>query len=141
MLYFIGFLISAVLLNVYTIICFFVKKFICSNVYTSVNAIFECLYIIFWLRKGPLMKYLRNWQLVGDGGIPQNAYRCVQGEGKSCLMCMYALTPSFFMFLVTFLSYSVLFYLQKFNFTFFFFDVFVRNSYFSPRRSISVVMK
>ena len=40
-------------------------------------------------------------------------YRCVQGRGISRPMCTYALTLSLFIFL----SYSVLFYLQKFNLT------------------------
>ena len=37
------------------------KKFIFSNVYVSINTIFECLYMFFWLRKGPSIKYLRKW--------------------------------------------------------------------------------
>ena len=51
----------------YTTIYFFVKKIIFSNVYISVNKIFECLYILFWLRKGSSIKYVCNWQLVGSG--------------------------------------------------------------------------
>ena len=34
---------------------------------------------VFWLRKGPSIKYVLN--LWGDGGVIQNAYSCVQGEG------------------------------------------------------------
>ena len=90
----------------------------------------ECLYFSecdirmslynFLVEKGTTNEVPTQLATGGDGGILQNSYRCVQREGKSCLMCMYALTQSVFMFLVTFLSYSVLFYLQKFNFTFFF---------------------
>ena len=70
----------------YTTIYFFLKKFIFSNVYISLNTIFECLYYVFWLRKGPSIKYVRNcwggWgchpkcvQLrIGGGGIKPNVY-------------------------------------------------------------------
>ena len=58
----------------YTTIYFFVKKFIFSNVYISVNTIFECLYLFFFVEKGAInlyasIKYLRNWQK--DGGHPK----------------------------------------------------------------------
>ena len=43
------------------------------------------------------------------------------------------------MFSEVFFSYSVLFYLQKFKFTFIQTRCFVRNDYFSPEKSISVV--
>ena len=54
---------------------------------------------------------LSTYLIVGGVVVIQNAYSCVQGEGVSRLMCTYALTLSLFMFLVVFLSYSVLFYL------------------------------
>ena len=121
----------------YTTIYFFVKKFICSNVYISVNTIFECLYMLFWLRKVPSIKYVRNWQLVKDGGSSKMRAAAYRGRGYhgsckrkhflcfwqhfyltvSCLICRNLTLPLF----------------QK--------DVFVRNGYFSPTRSISVVMK
>ena len=69
---------------------------------------------VFWLRKGLLIKYIRNcWGMVGGkgGGGIQNAYSCVQWEGVSRLLCTYAPTLSLSMFLATFLSYSFLFYL------------------------------
>ena len=58
----IGFLINAALLNVNFILhyhLFFCKKFIFSNVYISVHAIFECLYIFFfgWKRDHQLSTY------------------------------------------------------------------------------------
>ena len=89
----------------YNTISFFIKKFIFSNVYISVNTIFKCLYMIFWLRKGTSIKYVRNWQLVEDGKVTQNVDNFVQGQGLSCLMCFISL----FKFLAAFLSYSVLF--------------------------------
>ena len=62
-----------------------------------------------------------------------DAYR---RRGLSCFMCAYAPTLSLFMFL----SYEVLLYLQKYNFSFIQ-KVCIRNGYFSPLRLISVVMK
>ena len=32
------------------------------------NTMFECLYMLFWLRKEPSFKYVGNWNLVEDGG-------------------------------------------------------------------------
>ena len=139
-MYLIGYLINAVLLNVYTIICFFVKKFICSNVYISVNAIFECLYIIFWLRKGPLMKYLRNWQLVGMGGSSRIRTDVYNGRGSHASCVCTHLHNLFSCFLQHFCLIVSCFICRNLTLLFFF-DVFVRNSYFSPTRSISAVMK
>ena len=48
----------------YTTIYFFIKKSIFSNVYISVSTLFECLHMLFWLRKRPSIKYVRKWQLV-----------------------------------------------------------------------------
>ena len=62
-----------------------------------------------------------------------DAYR---RRGLSRFMCTYAPTLSLFMFL----SYEVLLYLQKVNFSFIQ-KVCIRNGYFSPLRLISVVMK
>ena len=51
-------LISWIFTSSYNIIYFFVKKFIFSNVYVSVNTIFECLYMFFgWERDNQLSKY------------------------------------------------------------------------------------
>ena len=99
------FLINAALLNVYfisyTTIYFFVKKFIFSNVYISVNAIFECLYIIFSCEKGHHLSIYATGEEMGRGeeGFIQNVHSYVQEEGVSCLM------------LTAFLSCSISFYL------------------------------
>ena len=86
----------------YTTIYFFVKNFF-SNVYISVNTIFECSYLSFgWEIGHPLSMYVTRgmkWSKMCTG-----AYR---GRGVSRLMCTYALALSLFMFL----SYGVLFYL------------------------------
>ena len=55
---------------------------------------------------------------MGGWGVIHNAYSCVQGKGMSRLMCTYALTLSIFMLLPAVLSYNVLFYLYKFNFSY-----------------------
>ena len=78
----------------YTTIYFFVKKFIFSNVYISVNTIFECLCMFFWLRQGRSIKYVRNWWR--DEFI-QNACSCVQGDRVQHLMYTYQLL-SYFIF-------------------------------------------
>ena len=63
----------------YTTIYFFVKNcFFFSNVYTSVNTIFESSYF-FWLKIRRSIKYVHNWR--NGEGVIQNVYRCVQGEG------------------------------------------------------------
>ena len=51
-------LLSWMFTSSYTIIYFFVKKFIFLNVYISVNAMFGCLYMFFgWKRDHQLSKY------------------------------------------------------------------------------------
>ena len=56
------------------------------------------------------------------GGVIQNSYSCVLGEGVTRFMWAYILTrlhslTSVFQFLVSFFSYSVWFCLQKFKFS------------------------
>ena len=106
-----------------TTIYFFVKKFF-SNVYTSVNTIFECCYLFV------------GWEI-----------GCVQWErGVSRLICAYALTCTYlFHFLM--MSWRTLclmvscFICRNLTLPSFKKDVFVRNGYFSPMRSISVFVK
>ena len=95
-------LLSRMFILSYTTICFFVKEFIFSNVYISVNTIFECLYMLFWLRKGSSVKYICNWQLSRDEQSSKMRRAVYSGRGVSHLMCTYALTLSLFMFLVAF---------------------------------------
>ena len=67
--------------------------------------------MVFWLRNRPSTKYVRNQS--NGGGLSKmytGAYRS-RGKGVSGLMCTQALTLTLFMFL----SYGVLFYLQKFK--------------------------
>ena len=83
---------------------------------------------VFWLRKGPTIKY-----------VPiQNAYSCVQWVRVSRLMCTYA----FALFLCFWQHLCLIvfrFICRNLTIPLFKKDMFVRNSYFSPTRSISVV--
>ena len=64
------------------------------------------------------------------------AYR---GNRVSCLMCTYVLALSLFMFLQHFCLILSRFIVRNLTLPLFKQDVFVRNSHFSPARSISVV--
>ena len=91
----------------YTSLFCFRKEFCFSNVYISVNTIFECSYLPFgWETGHPLGMCVTRGMERSKMCIA--AYR---DRGGSRLLCTYALAPSFFMFL----SYGVLFYLYKFN--------------------------
>ena len=116
----------------------------CTIIYVFVKIFFECLYFseydirmflfVFWLKKRPSIKYVRNW---GNGGGSSKMFtEACRGGGVSCFMCTYALTLSLFMFL----SYGILLYFWKFNLTFIQKSLFLRNGYFSPMRSISVLI-
>ena len=101
----IGFLFNTDLQNVYFILhylSFFVKNFFFECLYFSEYDI-RMFLIVFWLRNGPSIKYVRNY---GNGGgsskMCAGAYR---GRGVSRLKCTYALALYLFMFL----SYGVLF--------------------------------
>ena len=101
-------LLSWMFIPSYAVIYFFVKKFIFSNVYVSVNTIFECLYS-FLVEKGTINQV--RTQLAGWWWFIQNACSCVKEEGVSRLMCTYAFTLSLLMFLTAFSSCSVSLYL------------------------------
>ena len=75
------------------LILFFRKEYILfSNVYISVNMIFECCYF-FWLRNRPPIKYVRNWR--NGGGSPKICTGAYRGRGVSHLMGTYALTDNY----------------------------------------------
>ena len=87
---------------------------------------------VFWLRIGhPLSMYVTR----GMEGVIQNAYRCVQGE-KSIELHVYILTYISFQdtIMSCFICRNLTLPLSKKS-------VSVRNGYFPPIRSISVVMK
>ena len=96
-------LLPGMFISYYTIIYFFVKNFF-SNVYISVNTIFECSYLSFgWEIGHPLSMYVTR----GIEGFMQNVYRYVQGESGITLHVYVPTYTISFMFL----SYGFLFYL------------------------------
>ena len=74
-------LLPGMFISYYAIIYFFVKNFF-SNVYISVNTIFECSYLCFWLRNRSSIKCVLNWR----NGMIQNVYRYVHGVGISSII-------------------------------------------------------
>ena len=97
---------------------------------------------VFWLRKAPSLKRVRNcWIKGGCGGHPKYVQLRTEGGGVTPYMYVRTYIISFHV-LAAFLSYSVLFYLRKFNLVLPLFkkDVFVRDGYFFLTRS-SVAMK
>ena len=121
------------LLNVYFIVhyhLFFAKKFIFSNVYISVNTIFECLYT-FLVEKGAINPV--RMQLVGRWGVIQNMHSCIQEkEGATSHVCVRNYTIFFHVFWQHFcliVSSSVLF-VDIFNFIFTQKNTFIRNGYY-----------
>ena len=76
-------LLSWMFISSYTAIYFFVKKFIFSNAYISVNTIVECLYMSFgWERGHQLSTHATD----GGMGVIQNACNCQErGCHDSCV--------------------------------------------------------
>ena len=94
-------LLPGVFISHYTIIYFFVNNCF-SNVYVSVNMIFECSYLSFgWEIGHPLSMYITREMERGSSKMFTDAYK---GREVSRFMCTYALTLSLCMFL----SYGVL---------------------------------
>ena len=86
--------------------CNWIYLFECLNI--SVNTIFKCIYMFFgWERSHQLRMYATGGAI---GGLSKCVQLCIGGKGVT--------PPSLFMFLAAFLSYSVLFYLQKFDLIF-----------------------
>ena len=129
--------LSWIFISSYTTIYFFVKKFI---VYISVNTIFECPYMFFsWEKSHPLSTYATDGWM---GRVIQNAYNCVQGRGGCHVSCvptyLHSLVSCFWQHFCLIVS---CFICRNLTLSSFKKDMFVRNGYFSPARSISVVMK
>ena len=70
-------LVSWMFISCYTTIYFFVKKFSFSNVYNSVNTIFECPYMFFGWKRGHYLSTYATGE--GMGRVIQNEYKCLQG--------------------------------------------------------------
>ena len=127
-------LLPGMFISYYTIIYFFVKNFFFECLYFSEYDIRMFLFV-FWLRNRPSIKYVRNQ---GNGGAHS---KCVQvrtgGEGyhASCVRThLHYLFKCFCLMVSCFICRNLT--LPSFKK-----GVFVRNGYFSPMRSISVVMK
>ena len=124
------------LISSYTAIYFFIKNFFFECLYFSEYDIRMFLFVFFWLRNRPSIKYICKW---GNGGwrVIQNKYRCVQGEGYhvSCVRThLHYLFSCFCLMVSCFICRNLILPLFKRG-------VFVRNGYFSIIMSISVVMK
>ena len=88
-------LLPGMFISYYTIIHFFIKNFF-SNVYISVNTIFECSYLSFgWEISHPLSIYVTRERT----GVIQNVYRCVQGE-RVITLHVYLRTYTFHVFVL-----------------------------------------
>ena len=106
---------------------------------------FECLYFSeyntrvslynFWMRKSPLIKYVCNWWVNGESSKMRSAAYREKGSQVSCVRMHVHYLFSFFWrhFLALFVGIQPCIYSKK--------NVFVKTGYFSPARSISVVMK
>ena len=119
----------------YTTIFFFVKIFFFGCLYFSKYDIRMFLFV-FWLRGRPFNKYLRNW------GNEVSHPKCVQvrkGE-RSITPHVYVRTYIMYLFSCFCLMVSC-FICRNLTVPSFKKGVFVRNGYFSPIRSISVVMR
>ena len=131
-------LLSWMFILSYTTIYFFVKKFIFSDVYISVNTIFECFYMFFGWEVSHQLSLLTT-----SGGMKGHP-KCIQpltgGGGVTPHVFERTYTVSFH-FLAGFLSCGILFYLYKFNLTFIQKRFFHQKGLFSWTRSPSVVMK
>ena len=99
-------LLSWKFISCYTTIYFFVKKFIFSNVYVSMNTIFECLDIFFgWDRSNKLSTYATGR---GTGSHPKWVQLRIGGGDLTRHVHVRIYTISFYV-LVAFLSYTVFF--------------------------------
>ena len=111
----------------YTTIYFFVKNFFFSNVYISVNTIFESSYLFFGWEIG------HPWR----EAHPKCVQLCTAGQWyhASCVRThlLYHFS-SFCLVVFCFICRTLTLLLLKE-------DVFLRNCYLSPMKSISVVMK
>ena len=138
----IGFLINAALWNVSFIPhyhSFFHKKIFFLNVYISVNTIFEYLFMFFRCKRShQLSTYATGGVMGGSSRMRTAAYRGRRCHASCVCKHLHYLFSCFwqrFCFIVS------CFFCRNWTLPSFKKDVFVRNGYFSPTRSISVIMK
>ena len=82
-------LFPGMFISSYTTIYIFVNNFF-SNVYISVNTIFECSYLFFWMRNRLSIKYVRN--LGNGGGSSKLCAGAYLGRGVEKLVIRYVRT-------------------------------------------------
>ena len=73
----------------YTTIYFIVKNFF-SNFYISVNTIFKCSYLFFWMRNRPSIQYVCNWD--NGGGSSKMRTGVYLGRGVENSVIRYVRT-------------------------------------------------
>ena len=120
----------------YTTIYFFVKKFIFSNVYISVNSIFECLYMFLVEKEAINYKCIRNcWGDEGQSKMLTAAYSGsgITPHGSYALISFHVFCSFFFFFVVS------CFICKKINLTFIQKRCICQKRLFTP--AISVIMK
>ena len=90
-------LLPGMFISYSTITYFFVKN-VFSNVYISVNTIFECSYLSFgWQIGHPLSMYVTRWM----EGVIQNDNRCIEGKrGITLQVYIRTYTISFHVFIL-----------------------------------------
>ena len=91
-------LLTGMFISSCTTIYFFVKKFFFSNVYISVNTIFECSYLYFgWEIGHPLSMYVTRGM---EGGHPKYVQVRTLGEGITSHMYVRTYTIFFCVFVL-----------------------------------------
>ena len=114
----------------------------CTTIY-----FFECLYFseydirmslyVYWLKNGPSIEYV----LVGDGGSSKMRTAAYRRKGCQASCVRTHLHYPFSCFWQDFCLIVSCFICRNLTLLFFKKDAFVRNGYFSPTRSISVLIK
>ena len=133
-----GSLDAGIFVSFYTTIYFFGNKFIFSNVYISVNTIFECLYIFLgWESGHQLATYITvgTWRSFNMRTVAYREMVCHTLSVRRHLQNLFSCFWKHFCPIVSF------FICRNLNLASFKKDIFVKKGYFSLTRSISVVMK
>ena len=132
-------LFSWMFISSYTTIYFFAKKFIFLNVYISVNTIFECLYMFFrWERGHQLSTHATGGGQWGSCKMHTAAYRGRECHTSCVLPHLLYLISCFWQHFSLIVSYFIC---RNLTLPLFKKNLFVRKGYFSPTRSISVIIK
>ena len=129
---------AGIFVSFYTTIYFFGNRFIFSNVYISVNTIFEFLYIFLgWESGHQLTTYITvgTWRSFNMRTVAYRGMVCHTLPVRRHLQNLFSCFWQHFCPIVSF------FICRNLNLASFKKDIFVKKGYFSLTRSISVVMK